>query len=49
MLLTFISTDSLNFSLLIILMATFLPITQWTPSFTSPVTLNHLIIVSITQ
>ena len=45
MLLTFIKTDSLNFSLFMILMATFLPITQWTPSFTSPVnkTLSYLL------
>uniref|UniRef100_A0A182Q250 Uncharacterized protein n=1 Tax=Anopheles farauti TaxID=69004 RepID=A0A182Q250_9DIPT len=32
-----IITDSLSFSRLMILMATFLPSTQWTPSFTSPV------------
>lgn len=37
-LLTFISTDSLSFSRLIILMATFLPITQCTPNLTSPAT-----------
>lgn len=36
-LLTFISTDSLSFSRLIILMATFLPSTQCTPSLTRPV------------
>lgn len=36
LLLTFISTDSLSFSRLIILMATFLPITQCTPNLTSP-------------
>lgn len=30
-------TDSLNFSLLIILMATFFPDTQCTPSFTRPI------------
>lgn len=35
-LLTFINTDSLNFSLLIIFIATFLPSTQWTPNLTSP-------------
>lgn len=34
---TFINTDSLNFSRLIILIATFLPRTQCTPSFTRPV------------
>lgn len=33
---TFMSTDSLSFSLLTILMATFLPVMQWTPSFTNP-------------
>lgn len=38
LLLTFISTDSLSFSRLIILMATFLPITQCTPNLTSPAT-----------
>lgn len=35
--LTFISTLSLNFSLLIILIATFLPVTQCTPNLTKPV------------
>ena len=34
--LTFINTDSLSFSLLIIFIATFFPSTQWTPNFTSP-------------
>ena len=33
---TFINTDSLNFSLLTILMATLFPVTQCTPSFTRP-------------
>lgn len=33
---TFISTDSDNFSLFTILTATFWPVMQWTPSFTSP-------------
>lgn len=37
-LLTFISTDSLSFSRLIILIATFLPITQCTPNLTRPAT-----------
>ncbi len=34
--LTFIRTDSLNFSLLMILTATFFPLEQWTPNFTKP-------------
>lgn len=33
---TFISTDSLSFSLLTIFIATFWHVTQWTPNFTSP-------------
>lgn len=33
---TFCKTDSLNFSRLMILMATFFPATQWTPSLTKP-------------
>lgn len=33
---TFISTDSDSFSRFTILMATFWPVMQWTPSFTSP-------------
>ena len=33
---TFIRTDSESFSLLTIFMATFCPVIQWTPSFTSP-------------
>lgn len=33
---TFINTDSESFSRLMILMATFFPCTQWTPSFTKP-------------
>lgn len=33
---TFISTDSLSFSRLTILMATFWHVTQWTPSLTNP-------------
>lgn len=37
---TFVSTDSLSFSLLIILIATFLLVTQWTPSFTNPAKVN---------
>lgn len=36
LLLTFINTDSLNFSRFIILMATFLPVTQCTPNLTRP-------------
>lgn len=31
------STDSLSFSLLIILMATFFPVTHCTPNFTRPI------------
>lgn len=38
-LLTFIKTDSDNFSLLIIFIATFFPSTQCTPNFTKPVSL----------
>ena len=34
--LTFIRTDSVSFSLLTILMATFFPVTQCTPSLTKP-------------
>ena len=39
--LTFINTDSLSFSLLTILMATFFPETQWTPSLTKPETTEN--------
>lgn len=44
---TFISTDSDNFSRLMILIATFLPNTQWTPSLTNPETSNNMVINSI--
>lgn len=40
---TFIRTFSLNFSLLIILIATFLPVTQWTPSLTRPEIKKYII------
>ncbi len=38
---TFIRTDSLSFSLLIILIATFFPSTQCTPNLTRPVKFNR--------
>lgn len=38
---TFINTDSDSFSRLMILMATFLPNTQWTPSFTRPANIRE--------
>ena len=41
---TFISTDSLSFSRLTIFIATFFPVTQWTPSLTRPekIKVNHI-------
>lgn len=39
--LTFISTDSLSFSLLTIFIATFWHVTQWIPNFTRPETYKH--------